>query len=421
MKSTHLTTRWSRYTAGLLVAALLTSCSSQGSDGAATTTAPAPPATVDVGALDPGSYPTTAAAPRAAAGSDEVGRVAEARRTLAVLTGPWQADPELTQATGDGATIITAYTSLGSVLYSSLLWGRASLGSLILAVSTERSANDSKSPVHLRNSLLRFPDDATATSIAQAITEASLQWSVSLDSLDPIASGPVQPVAIPGHPDVTGALVSYDNAGTPTQELLTATARGPFVLLQSAMSAPTPDWSAQAATLTGHTLDRQIPAIERFAPTPAAQLAGLPLDPTGIGALTVPAKSADSPLLDAALEPAAALHLEADPVTATTAYATAGVEAVGVGATTVYRTKDPGTAGALATALHDTTTTGSQPATAVAGLPASTCTAIPQAGGILTRYRCFASRDNYTFTSNSRDLTTAHHQIAAQYLMLGKP
>lgn len=65
--------------------------------------------------------------------------------------------------------------------------------------------------------------------------------------------------------------------------------------------------------------------------------------------------------------------------------------------------------------------TGSQPAAAVPGLPASACTAVPQAGGLLTRYRCFASRDNYTFTSNSRDLTTAHNQIAAQYLMLDKP
>jgi hypothetical protein len=143
----------------------------------------------------------------------------------------------------------------------------------------------------------------------------------------------------------------------------------------------------------------------------------VPRDPTGLGARTVPATDATA-LASGTYDPHGALHLQADPAAAQQAFTAAGVEVVSAGLTTVYQSKDAAAATDLAAQLPagDAAT-----AAAVPGLPQSRCAHDTPGAGSLVRYQCAAAVNEYAFTATSRDLTSAHQQIAAQYRMLLGP
>lgn len=96
-------------------------------------------------------------------------------------------------------------------------------------------------------------------------------------------------------------------------------------------------------------------------------------------------------------------------------FADAAVEVVSPALTTVYQGRDDAAATELAPRLLDRS---APPASGVPGLPDSRCVQVSEARGAITRYRCTATTGQYAFTATSRDLTSAHQQIAAQYLLL---
>jgi hypothetical protein len=237
-------------------------------------------------------------------------------------------------------------------------------------------------------------------------------------STEPIPTEPIRPVAIPRHDGVSGALLTRDDGTQVIQELIVASAHGPYVLVQDVQ---TTQGQERAAELAAKTLDLQAPLIDKFQPTDPAKFSTLPLDPTGLVDRTVPLKASQATTMsNASFDAAGALQLEDDPELAASAFTDAGVDVVSNGQTMVYQTKDADSAQRLAQALSDDTekSPGSQPAPAVAGLPQSRCVQIIDSGGLVTRYWCIATVDRYAFKAIAREYDNAAQQLAAQYRVL---
>jgi hypothetical protein len=385
--------------------------------GTATRDPGQPAATVDVGALDPGSYPITPLPPLGDAGSDEAGRLVEGRRMADYVVGPWQADPGLTDGSRTGALVIAERNQLGAVLWPEVLAPSWRLP-FVVAFSAERRAADPKDPTMLRNAVLRFATAGAAAEAAQGMSSAAMAALKPPDADWPIPVGPIQSVPIPGHSDVNGALATRPMGGRNVPELTVISAHGRYVLVQVAQSAQGPD---RAAALAGRLLDLQVPLIDAFQPSDLAEFANLPLDPTGLLARTLPLKpdQGDS-MSNSTYDPAGALHLADNPIQAEKAFTAAGVDVVSVRQTTVYQARDPDSAQRLAQTLADDTARrpASQPAPMVPGLPASRCVRIDEEGGLVPRYWCIDAVDRFAFKAVARQLDNAHQQMAAQYRIL---
>ena len=333
-----------------------------------------------------------------------------------IVVGPWQVDPTLTSMAGGGPALMTKFTGLTAVLYPSTLY-RVQADSFVTGFSSERSALDPKVPTKLRNAVLRFPDPDTAANVARGWTEGQLTMLVRPDSIDPIPSEPIRPIPIPGHPEVMGTLLTFLDGAQTVRQVTLISAHGPFVLLQTARAADGPE---QAAVLAGRALDLQIPALDRFQPTALADMAALPLDPTGLVARTLPVKSDPNAMVNATYAPPGYLHLDADPIRTDGAFGANGVDVVSNGLTTVFQARDQSAAKTLADGFADAAAQepNSQPGAPVPGLPESRCVNVPGAAGAQPKYHCFASVDRFAFTSESKQPAIAQQQIAAQFTML---
>ncbi|HEU0191493.1 MAG TPA: hypothetical protein VFR17_09505 [Mycobacterium sp.] len=396
--------------AALLVAVLAAGCV-RTTPGAAVSPAQ-PPIAVDVGKLDPGPYPTAPSPPLGVAGSDQVGRLAEGRRMADYVVGPWQVDPALIGGGSSEVHIVTDRMQLGTLLWPAIT-APAYNQPFLVAFSSQRdaAADDATS---LRNIVLRFAGEQAAATTARGISAAAMTMPVMLNSGSPIPAEPIRAVPIPGHPGVSGALLTHLDGDRSVQELTAASARGPFVLVQVARSAGGPDG---AAALAGRALDLQAPLIDRFQPTDPARFADIALDPTGLVARTLQQPRGSGLLDGAAYAPAGALHLAADPVRTAAAFSDAGVDAVSVGLTRVYQAANADQARALAAALAaeaaDHTAAAEQ--AGVPGLPGSRCIGD---NGLVAHTWCVAVAGRQVITALTQQPVTAHQQVAAQYRML---
>lgn len=367
--------------------------------------------------LDPGSYPTGPLPPLGNADSDEAGRLVEGRRMAAYVVGPWQADPSLTTpGSTSAATTIKDADQLARVVWTPIVGGAYNLP-FVVGFMSERQTPGPNPQMSLRNAVLRFANPATATSAAQGMFGRAMNMP-RVPSVTPIVTEPERAIPIPGHPDASGALLTFQDGDQSVRELSVFAAHGPYVLVQVARCATGPDCEAP---LAAHTLDRQIPLIDTFQPTDANQFATLPLDPTGLVARTLPLPADQTtPMSGAAYEMAGALHLEDDPVQAGTVLTAAGVDYVSTSLATVYQAKDPASAQTLAGAYSDVAakTPAAQAASPVPGLPQSRCTRVAGSNGLVPHYWCLAASSRYTIKTVARQLDNAHQQMAAQYRIL---
>lgn len=399
-----------------LLAAALVACQHT-TAGTASPARSNPPPAVNPSLLDPGKYPTAPLPPLGAAGSDQAGRLVEGRRMAAYVVGPWQADPALSSPGSTGsATVITAFEDLSKVVWTPIVGGAFNLP-FVVGFSSERQTPGPNPQLSLRNAVLRFANAASAASAAQGM-QAKAMSMPRLPSATPIVTEPERAIAVPGHPDAAAALLTFQDGAQTVRELSVFTAHGPYVLVQVARCAAGPDCEAP---LAAHTIDRQIPLIDTFAPTEANQFAALPLDPTGLVARTLPLPADQTtPMSGAAYETAGALHLEDDPVQVGPALTAAGVDFASVNLATLYQAKDPGSARTLADAYSDIAakTPAAQPASPVPGLPQSRCTRVAGSSGLVPRYWCVTAAGRYTIKTVARQLDSAHQQMAAQYRIL---
>ncbi len=288
---------------------------------------------------------------------------------------------------------------------------------LVAGFVSERTSTNPGDATLLRNAVLQYPFPQTATDAAEALAAGTR--NVVDHGGGPALTEPIRPVPIPGHPEDTGALMKRLEGTASVHELTVISARGPYVLIQVVQFA-TPE---RAAELVGRILDLQLPLIDTFVPTEPAPLVMLPRDPSGLLARTVPLKPGQGDSMsDADYDPAGAIQLEDNPIQAGTAMQDAGVDTVAASQTTVYQARDAETAQRLAQALGDAIaeSQAAQPAAQVPGLPGSRCLRIEDAVGLIPHHWCVATNERFTFKAVARELTNAHQQIAAQYLMLSR-
>lgn len=407
----------------LLLAALLAAlvgCHHTTVAGTARPAAPpaaTPSSPVNVSQLDPGNYPTAPLPPLGTAGSEEAGRLVDGRHMAAYVVGPWQADASLsTPGSNNAATVIKDVDQFSHVTWAPIVGGAYHLP-FVVGFSSERQTPGPNPQMSLRNAVLRFANAAAAASAAQGMHDRAMSMP-RVPSVTPIVTEPEQAIAIPGHPDASGALLTFQDGTQTVRELSVFTAHGPYVLVQVARCAAGPDCEAP---LAARTLDLQLPLIDTFHPTDANQFAALPLDPTGLVARTLPLPADQATEMSgAAYEAAGALHLEDNPVQVGPVLTAAGVDYVSTNLATVYQAKDPAAAQTLAGAYSDVVakTSAAQAASPVPGLPQSRCTRVAGFNGLVPRYWCLAAVGRYAIKTVARQLDNAHQQMAAQYRML---
>ena len=268
--------------------AVATSCTTTTGGGGVTPTAP-PPSPVDVSKLDPGHFPTTPQPQAGTAGSDQGGRLAEGHRMANYTVGPWQVDPALRAHVAGDAAVLDTPLQVSQVVWPWIA-GAALHQPFLVGFSSERRSTTGPHK-QLRNAVLRFADDRTASTVAQDFYDKTMSYP-RVEDITPIVTEPEQSVPIPGHADAHGALLSYQQGTDRVQELTVSAAHGPFVLVQVIHCTATPDCPAQ---LAARTLDLQIPLLDTFTPTAIGQFAGLPIDPTGLVARSLPLPPGEPP------------------------------------------------------------------------------------------------------------------------------
>jgi hypothetical protein len=378
--------------------------------------APNSSAAVNTSRLDPGNYPVVPQPALGNAGSEHAGRLVEGRRMAAYVVGPWEIEPTLVGAVSSGAAVIDDPHGLSRAAWPPIAGGAYNLP-LVVGFVTERQTPGPNPKMSLRNTVLRFVNPSVASEAAQNMTTAARNMP-RIPSATPIVTEPERPLPIPGHPDASGTVLTFQEGTGIVRELTVLTARGPYVLVQVVRCDAGPDCEAQ---LAGHTLDRQVPLIDTFVPTDSVEFPTLALDPTGLVARTLPPPAGQvTSMSGAAYPPAAALQLEDDPVHAAPLLSAAAVDYVSVNLTTVYQTKDPSAARTLAQAFGDfaANTPAAQAASPVPGLSESRCTRVAGSNGLVPRYWCLATADRYTVKTIARQLDNAQQQMAAQYRIL---
>lgn len=404
----------------LAVAALVAGC------GKTVTGAPAHTSTaaadgVDVAALDPGNYPTKPQPPLGAVGDPGKGAWIEARRMAENVVGPWDVDPALITAEPVmGLSGVVKDTNALNVILADgePIGAAAAAHRFVVGFSSSRhhyqgpakAENDQQS---LANLVLRFPSPEDAADAAADMTRAS----GSVQGFAAIAPQTTRPIPIPRSPATT-AVTFTALAGA---NVLAYTAHGTYVLCQQAYSKDGPD---AAAELVAATLDKQVPLIDRFQPTPVDRLPSLPIDPDGLLVRTLAPEPDQMTVNNGTYQPRGELHFHANPIRSGSTFDAATVQLVAQGRASVYQTPDAASAqkivDAFATQAVQEGLGGARytKADGVPGMPGAQCLSSEDHSTGTTVYYCVAIADRYAIEVAAAQESAAHQLVAAQYLML---
>lgn len=392
-----------RGVAAVVAALVIAGCGTTSEQEPASSTADAAPSgTVDISALDVGNYPTEAQPPLGAANSERAGRQVEGRRMADFVVGPWDIDASLTESYSRPAVVLQSPNALVATGPQAVA-DAAGRHAFVTGFASSRQSADT---TVLQNVVVEFADEAAAAAAATEMADAALA--------EPTSGASRTRVPVPGHAEALTSVYPFTDpaVGREQYTVRSLSSRGRFVLMQVAQSYNGLDAALDMIT---RTLDAQNPLIDQFAPTPVADLAALPLDPSGLLAKTILVPAADANVMQNwAYGPRGALHFQSEPVATTDLFAETGTDLIATGETTVYRTTDGPAATTLAEALVDQV--AAQQGTAadpVAGLPDSRCVESTEFG-----FYCAATVDRYTIESQSTQIRDAHQRLAAQYALL---
>lgn len=362
---------------------------------------------VDVAALDPANYPTKPLPPMGNGGDRQHVAVLEANRIADVVVGPWEVDPAINEVNGlgfafGGVRILPEKLEL----VTSKEAAEAGKSGMITGYASTRKIEGQKV---LTNVVLEMKDPEAAKAAARDMPQRMLDYAGQYDFTKSTSVVP-----IPGHNDafaVASTTTKYQQEGF-NHSVFSFTARGPFVLLQMAQVSSD---IAEAVSLVTKTLDLQVPAIEGFKPTPPADLANLPRDPSGLLARALPVSPKDETFSDnATMGPRAMLHQEPNVAGASEVYRAAGADVEVIANSAVFRTRDHTAAKTMAADYRKAERGAVAPADAVPNLPDSSCHEVTDAG----KFGCAGVFDRYVFVVYSKRLKDAHQMAAAQYLIL---
>lgn len=362
----------------------------------ATSTTP-PPAIVAPAQLQPGKYPTKAHEPYGTAGAPAAGARLEAQQLAGYVVGPWQVD----------SALIEPYLSTYFVIDEPGLLAQFGPENIATAAGRHKfidgfaSARESATKTVLINGVLRFASPADAAAAAGDMNTAALQLK--------IRGAEPKTVAVPDHPDALASTYDIDSRGTKLTTVRSFTAHGPYVLTQLAQSTAGPD---PAIALVAKATAAQVAAIEPF--KPAAELPAVPIDPTGLLALTLQTESPRNSQ-NAVYSGTGALHFQSNPITSSRVFQDNGVTAFARGKTSVYRAKDPTSAVNVANTFgKEVSVDGTETADPVPALTLSRCILLADP----KQFYCVAPAGDYAIEARGPELKDVHEQVAAQYILL---
>jgi hypothetical protein len=364
---------------------------------AATSTTPPAPVIVAPAQLKPGAYPTKAHEPYGTAGAPEAGARVEAQQLAGYVVGPWQVDGTLTEPYLSTYFVIDEPGVLAQFGPESI----ASAAGRHNFIDGFASARESTSKSVLINGVLRFASPADASAAAGEMNAAALQLK--------IRGAEPKTVAVPDHSEALASIYDVDSRGTKLTTARSFTARGPYVLIQLAQSTTGPD---PAIALIAKAIGAQVAALEPF--KPAVDLASVPVDPTGLLALTL---LTDTPRnsQNAVYSGAGALHFQSNPISSAKVFQDNGVTGFARGKTSVYQAKDPASAVSVANTFgKEVSVDGTETADPVPALTLSRCILLANP----KQFYCVAPAGNYAIEARGAELKDVHEQVAAQYILL---
>jgi hypothetical protein len=363
----------------------------------ATSTTPPAPVIVAPAQLKPGAYPTKAHEPYGTAGAPEAGARVEAQQLAGYVVGPWQVDGTLTEPYLSTYFVIDEPGVLAQFGPESI----ASAAGRHNFIDGFASARESTSKSVLINGVLRFASPVDASAAAGEMNAAALQLK--------IRGAEPKTVAVPDHPEALASIYDIDSRGTKLTTARSFTARGPYVLIQLAQSTTGPD---PAIALIAKAIGAQVAALEPF--KPAVDLASVPVDPTGLLALTL---LTDTPRnsQNAVYSGAGALHFQSNPISSAKVFQDNGVTGFARGKTSVYQAKDPASAVSVANTFgKEVSVDGTETADPVPALTLSRCILLANP----KQFYCVAPAGNYAIEARGAELKDVHEQVAAQYILL---
>ena len=384
----------------LAVALPLAACNSVTGGSALKATGDPPPHAIDFDQLDAGPYPTKARQPLGVAGNPARGIVIEAQRMANNVVGPWEIDPALTVWFGFGAVVLPDADALAQIGPSQLA-AAAGRHQFINGFASARAEEGKKRVV---NAVLRFVDEASATSAATDLGATALQ--------EQGVDGPAQKVSIPGQPDAQATTYTIlDRESGRWNAVRSFTAHGPYVLMQLAQSIEGAD---QASQLVARSIDLQVPEIDKFRATDPVEFADITVDPTGLLARTIPAEGPDAAFTtNTTYEARGALHFQNDPPRTSKLFSDTGTDVVAMAKTNVYETRDADGAKRVVDGFFTELEPKAEPAPAVKNMPDSHCLRL-DAGS----FYCVAGADKYAIEVHGASLLETQQLVAAQYVIL---
>lgn len=400
-----------------------------------------------VALMDTGSYPTTMGRIPGNAGSDRSDAAsAEVERMASSVVGPWQVDTALVrQDFLASATLEEPYNVAAALSYPLVDQGNwpqaianvATAHGFITGLSTGRTGEGNT--VRLQNAVLRFPDPKSAASAAAEMAAVTPITHIEAVSVSPEPTSVPRALDSPWRP---GACAEYastssihpDFAASSTlgerTVLRSFTAHGTYVLYQLVIAKP-----VEACGVVIQTLGTQAGALDRFTPTDPANLADLPMDPSGYVWARTLWESAPTrlPWSAGVWPPDAWLHFtDDDPVTTAALLTAAGVDWVSQRLTTVYRARDAAGAARLVDQFASDTAAllNVKPTAAgVPGFPSAKCFSrtnwkhfkhalIVANQHVWWHFKCIAQAGRYAFTAFAEHEQDVKQQISAQFRIL---
>ena len=345
-------------------------------------------------AADTGSFPTSPLQLPATASNPGSANLLEARRIGGFLPVPTFVFPAYSDVAGISTLPLRNADAL-NVLFPDPTPAVAKRAGLITGFAASR--NDPKTNHGVLLAAFEFPT-AAAAKAAQAPIAAS-----------DIDKGDKPSVKIPGFAGATGRYYLSDS--TPTMSYFLA--QGPMLLyVWAEAGSEAALLEVMAKMFTATTV-----SMAPFTPTPAPQIAALPMDQDGMLAHTLPEKSTDRTVYAGRYSPTAVIHYFSEPAEFRSDMLAAQVDLVTLGFGQLYRT----TNGSAANTLRDTLVeqnakedTGQQPYTLPGSFPQVKC--LQKA--LSSQYDCVGAHGRYVWEITGKSETEIRQAATAQESML---
>ncbi|MEV6273862.1 hypothetical protein [Nocardia sp. NPDC051832] len=254
--------------------------------------------------------------------------------------------------------------------------------------------------------IIRFSDAAQAEKTVRLLADRQQ------------ANAPGEPATIPGFPNARAKITAGKDY---LDAWLTDDTTALYVHANDPMNEPFDP--APFIEFTQKFFKQQLEALRQYVPTPADQLASLPIDVDGMLSRTLPLEDTQmrNGVDTSALQPSrAALHFTHFPARTSAAFTDAGVDLVADSASLVYRARDNDSATRLMAALIDQRLDGWTPADSPPNLPGAKCFETKNKKLNLSRFAptCFLVYDRMVATMTAPNVQQLHQKTAAQYKLL---